>query len=219
VSPGYTPGGEAEPYPLGAAGQRLPNWSAWLAGPSKDRSSAALAAAFAAGYGDLLQIADYDLLKFDPASTSEAIRRLAGELNATDADLTRFRDHGGKLIQFHGWSDAAIPAKASIGYFQDVQRKTPHASGFYRLYMVPGMLHCGGGPAPQGVDWLKLVQAWTEHGSPPGPVGAGRPGGRWYDVPPTAQPGDRTQRLCPYPEHTVSAGKRRRCGVRAARTG
>jgi hypothetical protein len=72
------------------------------------------------------------------------------------------------LIQFHGWNDAAIPARTSIEYFETVRRETPNASGFYRLYMGPGMLHCGGGQGPQAVDWLSLVAAWVERGSPPG---------------------------------------------------
>jgi tannase/feruloyl esterase len=211
VSPGYTPGGEAEPFPLGEAASGLPNWSAWLAGPSFERRSAALATMFASGYGDLLQIPNFDLFKFDPASTSEAISQLARVINATDPDLSAFRDHGGKLIQFHGWNDAAIPARMSIAYSENVRRKTPKAGGFYRLYMVPGMLHCGGGRGPQAVDWLKLVETWVERGSPPGPVEADQQRGRWFDAPSSARGGDQTQVLCPYPDHAVGVGNRAHC--------
>jgi len=206
VSPGYTAGGEADPYPIGETGPPAANWSVWLAGPSPDKSASALAALFAGSYGYLLQDPEFDLLKFDPASTTEAIRALARQVNSTDADLGRFGKHG-KLIQFHGWSDAAIPALASITYFDDVRRKTPNADQFYRLYMVPGMLHCGGGPGPQGVDWLGLVRAWVEQGQAPGPIVAGPGGDAGPDVPSPTRSDESTQLLCPYPARAADDGK------------
>ena len=74
----------------------------------------------------------------------------AAVLNATDPDLSAFRERGGKLILFHGWSDAAIPAVNTINYYRSVVAKAgaKEAETFVRLYMVPGMQHCGGGPAP-----------------------------------------------------------------------
>src|SRR3954471_24482969 len=71
-------------------------------------------------------------------------------LNATDPDLSAFRERGGKLILFHGWSDAAIPAVNTIDYYQSVVAKAgaKDAATFVRLYMVPGMQHCEGGPGP-----------------------------------------------------------------------
>ena len=215
VSPGYTVGGEAEPYPFGETGPPAANWSTWLAGPSQNKSASALAYLFASSYGALLQDASYDILKFDPTSTTEAIKALGRELNSNNADLGRFEKRGGKLIQFHGWNDAAIPAQASLAFFDDLRRKTPNSDQFYRLYMVPGMLHCFGGPGPQGVDWLGLVQAWVEKGEPPGLVVA-RPSGQGAaGVPPPIRPGDPTQPLCPYPARAADDGKS--CLTEAAR--
>jgi feruloyl esterase len=77
-------------------------------------------------------------------------------LNATSPDLRSFRASGGKLIQYHGWGDAAIPAPSSIEYYETVRAflstypdartpGNPPAEDFYRLFLVPGMAHCGGG--------------------------------------------------------------------------
>ena len=79
-------------------------------------------------------------------------------LNATNPDLRSFRARGGKLIQYHGWGDAAIAAPSSIEYYEACGRSCrstgranagePPIEDFYRLFMVPGMAHCGGGVGP-----------------------------------------------------------------------
>ena len=79
-----------------------------------------------------------------------------------DTALRPFRSHGGKLIQYHGWSDPDIPPTNSIHYFESVVESVAgkHSSGlqetreFYRLFMVPGMLHCTGGPGTSRFDAL-----------------------------------------------------------------
>ena len=63
-------------------------------------------------------------------------------------------DAGGKLIQYHGWSDAAIPAQSSINYYEEVAAKMggiEKTQSFYRLFMAPGMQHCGVGLGPNAV--------------------------------------------------------------------
>ena len=79
-----------------------------------------------------------------------ADEQMAAALNATDPDLSAFRERGGKLILFHGWSDAAIPAVNAVNYYEAWFRRmgASEAETFVRLYMVPGMQHCGGGPGP-----------------------------------------------------------------------
>ena len=113
---------------------------------------------------------------------------MAKDLNATDPDLSRFRKHGGKLIQFHGWNDPAIPAAGSIVYYEQVQAKLGDVDPFYRLYLIPGMLHCGGGPGPGNVAWLDLLRAWVEQNqAPEGIVATGgrrTPRSRCVPIPP-----------------------------------
>ena len=76
--------------------------------------------------------------------------KTAATFNATDPDLSRFAARGGKLILYHGWSDAAIPAQGTIDYRDNVVRRmgAKRAGEFVRLFMVPGMHHCAGGTGP-----------------------------------------------------------------------
>ena len=80
-------------------------------------------------------------------NVSLADDKLARTLNATDADLKGFRGRGGKLILFHGWADAAIPPQNTINYYEAVMSRmgAKDADSFVRLFMVPGMEHCGNG--------------------------------------------------------------------------
>lgn len=73
---------------------------------------------------------------------------LGAEINAMDADLTRFAASGGKLILFHGWNDGLITATDSLDYYQRVTARGRIKENFTRLFMVPGMPHCGSGPGP-----------------------------------------------------------------------
>jgi feruloyl esterase len=167
--PGYSPGGEAEPG----------GWSAWLTGSSRDQRDLALIHGFATGFwgGFVYGDPNFNVLALDLQRAPVDAARVAAEVNALDPDLAPFRDHGGKLIQFHGWNDPAIPARGSIAYAEAVHALLGDTSGFYRLYLVPGMLHCGGGPGPSGVDWLATLRAWVEDGKAPGDLVAHAPSG------------------------------------------
>ena len=129
-------------------------------------------------------------------------------MNATDPDLKRFRDRRGKLIVYHGWNDPAISALSSVNYFCSVQNKmgAKQTDGFFRLYLAPGVSHCGGGPGPdvfgqaisQAADAehgvSKALERWVENGVAPDRIIATK-----Y----TAGPNPsvvRTRPLCPYPE-------------------
>jgi hypothetical protein len=108
-------------------------------------------------------------------------RKLASIIDATDPDLSRFAAHGGKLIMYHGWSDPIIPAMMSIEYYQRVVKHlgVRAASNSIRLFMVPGMGHCGGGPGPNSFGQFAAgsgdpshkvgaaLQRWVEQGIAP----------------------------------------------------
>lgn len=96
-----------------------------------------------------------------------AVRRLGKDLDAVDPDLRPFRDAGGKLLQYHGWTDAAIPPRGSVAYHEAVANTVGATSGFHRLFMVPGMNHCAGGAGPWDVDWLGALERWVELGEAP----------------------------------------------------
>jgi len=87
--------------------------------------------------------------------------RTAADLDASNADLSGFVDRGGKLILYHGWNDAAISPWNTIAYYKNVQEKmgAQKADSFVRLYMVPGMEHCAGGPGASSFGQFGLETA------------------------------------------------------------
>jgi hypothetical protein len=142
---------------------------------------------------------DYSTYTFD--NFEEDTRVGASVLNATDPDLSAFTARGGKLIIWHGWADAALPADATIDYYEKVLARDPNAMDYARLFMVPGCYHCGGGPGPSGVDWLAEIVAWVEEGKAPERIIARRP----------ARDGEpaMTRPLVPYPQRIYSTPHRR----------
>ena len=141
-----------------------------------------------------LETADLDtILKMSREKT-------AADLDASSPDLGRFAAHGGKLILYHGWNDPAISPWNTVNYFKNVQQTlgADKAAGVVRLYMVPGMEHCNGGPGPSAMGQFGLAPAggprfgvfdslvdWVEKGAPidnlfvtkyaPGPDGKIKP--------------------------------------------
>jgi feruloyl esterase len=91
--------------------------------------------------------------------------KLARTLNATDPDLSAFRKRGGKLILWHGWSDPAISPLNAIRYYESVQAKmgAGGTDSFVRLFMVPGVQHCDGGPGPTGFNGANAMKRDAEH--------------------------------------------------------
>jgi feruloyl esterase len=93
------------------------------------------------------------------ASLQQATQKTATALDSTNPDLSRLRARGGKLIMYHGWDDPAISPWNSIAYYQSVQKAAgeKETDGFMRLYMVPGMEHCAGGPGPAAFGQLGIA--------------------------------------------------------------
>jgi Tannase and feruloyl esterase len=111
-------------------------------------------------------------IAFDRA-TFERVRRLAGLHDAIDPDLSAFKRSGGKLIMWHGWADQAIPPTGTVAYYQAIQDRMgglAATQAFARLFMFPGVFHCGGGNAPNTVDLLTPLLRWVEGGAAPAGV-------------------------------------------------
>jgi catechol 2,3-dioxygenase-like lactoylglutathione lyase family enzyme len=112
-----------------------------------------------------------------------------------DATLSEFRGRGGKLLIFHGTADPIFSALESIDYYQRLTRNNGGADAtatWARLFLVPGMNHCAGGPATDSFDGLGVIVDWVEKGTAPSRIDASaRPG--------TAYFAGRTRPLCPYP--------------------
>ena len=98
-------------------------------------------------------------------------------LDATDADLTKFFGRGGKLLIYHGWSDPGVPPYNSVNYYNSVLKATPDkkaAADSVRLFMVPGMAHCGGGDGTSTFDVAAALDTWVETKKAPAQIPAAK---------------------------------------------
>ena len=191
---GYSPGSEGE-----AGG-----WVAWITGPTAE-SNAALSKGFGSNFFRYIVFSDpnYDIrnLNFD-SDIAMTDAKFAKIFNSYDPDLSAFRKHGGKLIQYHGWADPAIPPLDSIAYYKLVQHRMGPTSKFYRLFLAPGMLHCGGGPGPNVIAAQPAIVDWVEHGKAPALLVATK-----YEGNNPAKPVERQRPLCAFPAIAKWDGK------------
>ena len=118
-------------------------------------------------------------------------------------DLSTLRNRGAKLMIYHGTSDPIFSSDDSVAYLDGPRTANGgDASDFARLYLIPGMNHCSGGPSTDQFDMLTPLVNWVEKGQAPDSViasarGAGSPGGANPDVP-AAWSANRTRPLCSY---------------------
>ena len=200
IFPGRLPGGE-----LGNAG-----WGLWVTGQTPGTSLMyAFGTQFFANFVKQNAAWDYHTFQAD-RDTKVADDQLARTLNATDPDLKRFRDRGGKLVIYHGWNDPAISAMNSVDYFRSLEAKmgAKEVDGFARLYLVPGMAHCGGGPGPDSFGQNTVapgapeqnishaLERWVENGAAPGSIVATK----YKNEVDPASGVARSRPICPYPQ-------------------
>ena len=175
---GFPPGGEAAP---GSAG-----WDLWIFGAAP---GASIQHAFGSNFMKYVVGSSENWMPadFDFDRDFGALRaKTSAIFDATDSDLSRFAARGGKLILFHGWSDAAIPAQGTIAYRDQVTHVmgAARAASFMRLFMVPGMHHCAGGTGPSdfgqngvpsanrdpSTSLAAALEAWVEQDRAPNEV-------------------------------------------------
>jgi feruloyl esterase len=213
IFPGYPMGTEAVPG----------GWVPWIVSASPQVPS--IQAAFGNSYYGQAVFEqtgwDFHTLDFDD-DLAFSNAKTGPILNSTSPDLRSIRANGGKLIQYHGWGDAAITALSSIDYYESVRTflnrfpdprsESEDIGGFYRLFLVPGMGHCSGGIGPNNFgngfvatsidaehDLLAALEAWVEQGAAPARlIGTGTA----VNNPETTL----TRPLCPYPQRAQYLG-------------
>ena len=136
---------------------------------------------------------DYKTFDFD-RDTALTAKVDGGLINSLNPDLSGYFAHAGKIIQYHGWSDPQISPETSVNYYTSVLEKMGGAAKVqdnYRLFMVPGMAHCGGGEGPNVFDSMTALEQWVEQKKAPDQIVASRmKDGK----------AERTRPLCPYPQ-------------------
>jgi feruloyl esterase len=154
---------------------------------------------------------DYHQIDYE-RDVRRADAKLGAVLNNFSTDLTAFRRAGGKLILWHGWDDPLISPLHTLEYYRavatffagggqvgagDDAKAVEAISGFARLFLAPGVNHCGGGPGPDTFDALGALEAWVEHGVAPEQMIASHQ---------TQGTVDRTRPVCAYPRTAVYSG-------------
>jgi hypothetical protein len=177
---GYLPGSEDDPS----------TWQPWITGPAGTGPfpTFGIQTFFGEGFfaNFVYHVPLYNLMTFDMNTGLADADVLAPELNAENADLSAFRAHGGKLIQFNGWADPAVSPLDGIAFYELVRStmslSDADAQTFYRLFLAPGMGHCSTGPGANafgnvttppassldaGHDVLMALMQWRESGIAP----------------------------------------------------
>ncbi len=114
------------------------------------------------------QNANYDWSTFDLDRDMPIINSKVGFVDAVDPDLSRFKARGGKLLLYAGWGDTTITPENTVLYYESVLNKMGRNQGdFTRLFLVPGMAHCGGGNGPNTYDSIGAMEQWREKGVTP----------------------------------------------------
>jgi pimeloyl-ACP methyl ester carboxylesterase len=157
-------------FPYGGE-QTEGDWGTWLAG-SKDRIGAGQPSL---AYGFSIEFMRY-FVKMDPtwdhsrtnlATLPGEMKTLNATLSPTNADLSAFRTSGGKLLMYHGWSDSALSPLMSTTYVDRVYAHDATARNDVRMFMLPAVGHCLGGPGPDRVDYLDALDNWVTSSKAP----------------------------------------------------
>jgi feruloyl esterase len=139
----------------------------------------------------------YDLFTFDPERDMAALDGgiAAAHVHQQNPDIAAFVARGGKLLLWHGFNDPGPSPLSTIAYFAAVNGKVPAAKDSLRLFLAPGVLHCGGGAGPDRIDTLTALERWVEHGMAPERVVA------------TKANSPLTRPLCAYPKLAKYKGR------------
>ena len=187
--PGLPLGAEAAPR---SGPRQVSGWNGWLInenGPSRQQVYAETFFQYLAFNQD---DPNYDWRTFDYDEDPDKMGFIRSILDASNPDLSGFRDADGKMLMYFGWADPALNPMMGVNYYEDVLETIgPETTEFYRLFMVPGMFHCAGGLGVSQADYLGALVDWVEAGKAPERLEAARV---------IRGKTEMTRPLCPYPQ-------------------
>ena len=185
--PGWPPGAEV----AGPNGQ-----SGWLGQEIASPGRGSTWTNYARGFLQYMAMPEVDpdeaIAHFDIDKDIPRLQFLHQVIDANDPDLSAFRRRGGKLIMYFGWADPQLNPRLAVEYYEEVEKRTGgDTTSFFRLFMVPGMFHCGGGVGTSTFDADTPLLHWVESGAAPDAIVASRV---------SNGKANRTRPLCPYPQ-------------------
>lgn len=183
IYPGYAFGGEAE----------RGGWDMWITGTSPFiPNGPSFHYMFATNIFKYLIFNDpnWDYSKYDYKNFEAQTLYASSYLDATSTDYSEFKKRNGKIIFYHGWNDPALSAYSTIEHYEGILKADKGAQSFARLFLLPGVLHCAGGPGCDNVDWVNLIVDWVEKSVAPDQVVASK----------TIQGKTITKNIFPYPK-------------------
>jgi feruloyl esterase len=187
-------------FPIGCEARA---WANWIVGPNErtmEFNLPSLQFAFGTEMFKYLvfQDPDWDYSSYDFSNFSNTTQYASSYLDATSTDYSEFKNRGGKMVIYHGWNDPALSAFATIEHFEAAKTEDSDLEEYIRLFLLPGVLHCGGGPGPSQTDWIKLVRNWVENGIAPDRVVLSKVQDEKVTM---------TRPVFPYPEKAIYDGK------------
>ena len=161
IYPGFAPGAENDG-----------GWERWIIGPNAgtlDKGYPTLHLAFGSEVFKYFVYHDstWNFRDFNINTFAEDTKFASSFLDATSTNYQAFKENGAKMIIYHGWNDAALSALATIDHYEKAMKEDEQINDHIRLFLLPGVKHCGGGNGPDQVDWLALIISWVENGIAP----------------------------------------------------
>jgi len=183
IYPGFPFGVEAEPG----------SWDVWITGTSSYAPDGpSLHYMFSTNIFKYLVFNDssWDYSKYDFGDFARQTAYASSYLDATRTDYSEFKRLNRKIIFYHGWNDPALSAYSTIEHYEGILKGDKDAPSYARLFLLPGVLHCEGGPGCDGVDWISLIVDWVEKSKAPDQIVATK----------TVQGKTATKNIFPYPK-------------------
>jgi len=179
-------------FPFGAEAE-MGSWDLWITGTDPSMPNApSLHYMFSTNIFKYLVFNDptWDYSKYNFKNFEAQTLYASSYLDATRTDYSEFKKRNGKIIFYHGWNDPALSAYATIEHYEGILKGDRDAPSYARLFLLPGVLHCGDGRGCDNVDWVTQIVDWVEKSKAPDQVVASK----------TVQGKIITKTIFPYPK-------------------